>query len=69
MNFNIRSTITDCGKVRQKCGAAECGDQHAASVRSPNMSATISIRGQQGSVFSHELLNLAYDTIEFVDEI
>ena len=26
-------------------------------------------RSQQGSVFSHELLNLAYDTIEFVDEI
>jgi hypothetical protein len=23
----------------------------------------------KGSVFSHELLNLAYDTIEFVDKI
>ena len=27
------------------------------------------IGGQKVSVFSHELLNLAYDTIEFVDEI
>src|SRR4030095_14804602 len=30
---------------------------------------SVLIRGQQISVFSHELLNLTYDTIEFVDEI
>ena len=31
--------------------------------------ATATATPDEGSVFSHELLNLAYDTIEFVDEI
>ena len=31
--------------------------------------ATATAIPDKGSVFSHELLNLAYDTIEFVDEI
>jgi hypothetical protein len=77
-----QATIRDRRESPTKFVAAACGDQHATSVRSPNMSATIirnshlievadvySNRGQQTSVFSHKLLNLAYDSIEFVDEI
>jgi hypothetical protein len=30
---------------------------------------SVLIRGQQVSVFSHELLNPTYDTVEFVDQI
>ena len=63
---------TDRTQITSLCNAvaASLWEARLKSVKGVAHRATATaIRGQKVSVFSHELLNLAYDTIEFVDEI
>ena len=61
MGANANATMTRSASQYHSHGNLLCG--------LPFITAIPTVIGGKVSAFSHELLNLAYDTIEFVDEI